>query len=64
MPGLVVRVPVEEGDAVAAGQKLVLLEAMKMETTVYAERPGVVAELLVQAGTQVEPSDLRFRFEG
>jgi pyruvate carboxylase len=64
MPGLVVRVPVEEGDAVAPGQKLVLLEAMKMETTVYADRAGVVAEVLVQAGTQVEAGDLLLRFEG
>src|SRR5262249_51567628 len=37
MPGLVVRVNVAAGDQVTAGQKLVTLEAMKMETTVYAE---------------------------
>jgi biotin carboxyl carrier protein len=40
------------------------LEAMKMETTVYAERAGVVAEVLVEAGTQVEAGDLLLRFEG
>jgi pyruvate carboxylase len=60
----VVRVPVEEGDAVAPGRKLVLLEAMKMETTVYTVRAGVVAAVLVQAGTQVEAADLLLRFEG
>jgi biotin carboxyl carrier protein len=37
---------------------------MKMETTVYAERPGTVAELPVQAGTQVEAGDLLLRYEG
>jgi multidrug resistance efflux pump len=33
-------------------------------TTVYAERPGVVAEVLVRPGTQVEAGDLLLRFEG
>jgi pyruvate carboxylase len=64
MPGLVVRVPVSAGEEVAAGQKLLMLEAMKMETTVYAERAGVLAEVLVQAGTQVETGDLLMRLEG
>jgi pyruvate carboxylase len=64
MPGLVVRVPVEAGEAVVAGQKLVTLEAMKMETTVYAERAGEIAEVLAQPGTQVEAGDLLLRFEG
>jgi pyruvate carboxylase len=63
MPGLVARVTVEPGDQVAAGQKLFALEAMKMETTVYAERPGTVAEVLVQAGTQVEAGDLLLRYD-
>jgi pyruvate carboxylase len=64
MPGLVVRVAVTPGEPVTAGQKLVMLEAMKMETTVYAERAGVVAEVVVQAGTQVEAGDLLVRMEG
>src|SRR5207249_3326902 len=50
MPGLVVRVMVRPDDAVVAGQKLMALEAMKMETTVYADRAGEVAEVLVQPG--------------
>ena len=45
MPGLVVAVAVEAGEEVAAGQKLLSLEAMKMETTLYAERGGKVAEV-------------------
>ncbi len=63
MPGSVVAVAVGVGEDVAAGQKLATLEAMKMETTIYAERPGKVAEVLVRAGTQVEGGDLLLRFE-
>jgi pyruvate carboxylase len=63
MPGLVVRVGVSPGEEVSAGQKLATLEAMKMETTVYAERPAKVAEVLVRPGTQVEGGDLLIRFE-
>ena len=40
MPGLVVSVAVTAGDTVKRGQKLLTLEAMKMETTLYAEHDG------------------------
>jgi pyruvate carboxylase len=63
MPGLVVTVTVAPGEEVAAGQKLFTLEAMKMETTVYAEKAGKVTEVLVKPGTQVEAGDLLLRFE-
>ena len=63
MPGLVARVAVEPGEHVTAGQKLFALEAMKMETTVYADRAGTVAEVPVTAGTQVEAGDLLLRYE-
>jgi pyruvate carboxylase len=63
MPGAVVTVAVSAGEEVAAGQKLLTLEAMKMETTLYAERPGKVAEVLVRPGAQVEGGDLLIRFE-
>ncbi|MDB5308990.1 MAG: pyruvate carboxylase [Gemmataceae bacterium] len=63
MPGSVVTVAVAVGEEVAAGQKLLSMEAMKMETTLYAERPGRVAEVLVRPGTQVEGGDLVVRFE-
>jgi pyruvate carboxylase len=63
MPGLVVRVNVSAGESVEAGQKLLSLEAMKMETTVYADKPGKIAEALVRPGTQVEAGDLLLRFE-
>jgi pyruvate carboxylase len=64
MPGLVVSVVVSEGEAVAKGQKLCTMEAMKMETTVYGEQAGHVAEVLAKPGTQVEAGDLLIRFEG
>jgi pyruvate carboxylase len=63
IPGLVVAVTVAPGEDVTAGQKLVTLEAMKMETTVYAEKAGTVAELFVKPGSQVEAGDLLLRFE-
>jgi pyruvate carboxylase len=63
MPGSIVGVSVAVGDEVTAGQKLLALEAMKMETTLYAERDGKVAEVLVRPGTQVEVGDLVIRFE-
>jgi pyruvate carboxylase len=63
MPGLVVRVMVQPGEMVEKGQKLFTLEAMKMEMTIYAERSGRVAEVLVQSGTQVAAGDLLLRYE-
>ena len=63
MPGAVVGVAVAPGEQVAAGQKLLTLEAMKMETTVYAERAGKIAEVLTRPGTQVEGGDLLIRYE-
>ncbi|GAA2158791.1 acetyl/propionyl/methylcrotonyl-CoA carboxylase subunit alpha [Actinomadura napierensis] len=54
MPGTVVRVETEAGAAVAEGQTLVVLEAMKMEHRIAAPAAGTVAELNVEAGRQVE----------
>lgn len=54
MPGSVVRVGVAVGDKVTRGQGLVWLEAMKMEHTISAPADGVVTELAVAAGQQVE----------
>jgi pyruvate carboxylase len=63
MPGAVVNVAVAAGERVAAGQKLATLEAMKMETTLYAEAAGTVAEVLIRPGTQVDGGDLLIRLE-
>ncbi|WP_427887203.1 acetyl/propionyl/methylcrotonyl-CoA carboxylase subunit alpha [Kribbella sp. GL6] len=54
MPGTVVRVGVQVGDVVTQGQPLVWLEAMKMEHLIAAPVDGVVGELKVTAGQQVE----------
>ena len=54
MPGLVKALFAEAGQAVAAGDKLAVLEAMKMEHTLVAPRDGVIAEVLAVAGAQVE----------
>lgn len=63
MPGIVVTVAVQSGDDVAKGQKLLTMEAMKMETTLYADRDGRIAEVLVRPGSQVENGDLVIRWE-
>ncbi|MGW1343895.1 acetyl/propionyl/methylcrotonyl-CoA carboxylase subunit alpha [Kribbella sp. NPDC002412] len=54
MPGTVIRVGVQVGDKVEQGQPLLWLEAMKMEHTIASPAGGVVSELRVEAGQQVE----------
>ena len=54
MPGKVLQVLVAVGDAVAAGQALVVLEAMKMETTLRAEIAGTVVAVDASPGSMVE----------
>lgn len=54
MPGLVVRVPVTEGQRVAAGAGLVVVEAMKMENELKATHAGVVQKIHVAPGAVVE----------
>ncbi|MEZ6109350.1 MAG: pyruvate carboxylase [Pirellulaceae bacterium] len=58
MPGMVVAVAVQEGDSVSPGQKLLSIEAMKMETTVNSDREARVAQVLVSGGSAVEAGDL------
>ncbi len=58
MPGMVIGVAVKVGETVSKGQKLLSLEAMKMETMINAERDGQITQLLVQSGSQVETGDL------
>ena len=54
MPGKVVSVQVEEGQAVTRGQPLLVVEAMKMEHTLKAPRDGTVVHLVARAGEMVE----------
>ncbi len=58
MPGLVAAVAVSEGQSVKAGQLLLTLEAMKMETAIIAPRDGVVTEIVASAGQTIEAKDL------
>lgn len=54
MPGLVVAVPVAEGEQVKKGQALVILESMKMQNELKSPRDGVVNRIRVKAGESVE----------
>jgi biotin carboxyl carrier protein len=57
MPGLVVRVLVAPGDAVAENQGLVLLEAMKMENEIRSPRDGIVQSISVEDGDTVDKDE-------
>lgn len=57
MPGKVVKVLVKAGDAVTAGQGVVVVEAMKMENELRAPRDGVIKEVLVKEGQPVEAQE-------
>jgi len=63
MPGRVIAVDVAAGDSVAKGQKLVTLEAMKMEHSLTAPFDGIVAELNAAAGGQVMEGTLLVRVD-
>ena len=57
MPGQVLRILVEVGQQISAGDALVILEAMKMEQTLRASADGVVEAVLVKQGDVVAPGD-------
>ena len=63
MPGKIIAVAVKQGEAVAKGQKLVTLEAMKMEHSLAAPFDGIVAELDASEGAQVSEGTLLVRIE-
>jgi biotin carboxyl carrier protein len=54
MPGRIVKLLVHRGDMVAAGQGIVVVEAMKMENELRAARPGQVTAVHVEEGATVE----------
>ncbi|WP_079212304.1 pyruvate carboxylase [Brucella pituitosa] len=58
MPGVVSTVAVSQGQNVKAGDVLLSIEAMKMETALRAERDGSIAEVLVRPGEQIDAKDL------
>jgi biotin carboxyl carrier protein len=61
MPGLVVAVLVEEGQAVQSGEGVVILESMKMENEIRAPRTGIVTEVAVVPGQRLQQEDLLLR---
>ncbi len=58
IPGLVVAIAVTVGQKIAKGDKLMMMEAMKMQTTIYAPVDGVIDKLHVQVGDTVESKDM------
>ncbi|MBO4773627.1 MAG: biotin/lipoyl-binding protein [Bacteroidales bacterium] len=58
LPGVVLDVFVKEGDAVKAGQKILLLEAMKMENNIESDKDGVVKSVRVKKGDSVQEGDI------
>jgi len=63
MPGMIVRINVNEGDVVKPGQGLVVMEAMKMENELRAPVGGAVRRVLVAPGTAVEKGTLLLEME-
>ncbi|MGV1793286.1 pyruvate carboxylase [Rhizobium sp. A37_96] len=58
MPGVISTVFISPGQAIKAGDVLVSIEAMKMETALHAEKDGTISEVLVRAGDQIDAKDL------
>ena len=63
MPGVVSSLAVQAGQKVEAGDVLLSIEAMKMETALHAEADGTVAEVLVKPGDQIDAKDLLIRLD-
>ncbi|MBT5820709.1 MAG: pyruvate carboxylase, partial [Rhodobacteraceae bacterium] len=63
MPGVVASVAATVGAKVAAGDLLLTIEAMKMETGIHAERDAVIKAVHVQAGAQIDAKDLLIELE-
>ena len=62
MPGLIVSIAVDRGEPVKAGQELLILEAMKMENVLRAERDGVIEEIRIAPGATVAADQVLIAF--
>jgi biotin carboxyl carrier protein len=58
MPGLIVAIPVTEGQEIKGGQAVVILESMKMQNELKSPRDGIVQRISVEAGQSVEQNKL------
>ena len=63
MPGVLISVNVEEGQAVKAGEALAVVEAMKMENILRAEKDATVTKVLVVQGDKLAVDDIILEFE-
>lgn len=63
MQGVVIRYKVKKGDKVAKGDAVAVLEAMKMEQNIFANRDGMVKEIYIKEGTTVTPGDVLISIE-
>jgi len=63
MPGLLVKLSVEEGQLVKAGEELAIIEAMKMENVLRASQDGVVAKVVTQLGDSLDVDQIILEFE-
>ena len=63
MPGIVVSIAVAQGETVAVGQVLLVIEAMKMENNIIADRAGVISEILVAEGQETQAGDPLVRID-
>ena len=62
MPGLLISVSVEEGQRVETGEEIAVIEAMKMENILRAEKDGRVKKVFLQEGATVEPDQIIVEF--
>lgn len=58
MPGLVVAVPIEEGQEIKKGQVLIILESMKMQNELKSPRDGIISSIKVKPGESVEQKQI------
>ncbi len=63
MPGLILEIAVEPGNEIAKGDKLLILEAMKMENVIKATGSGIVDKIKVEVGNSVDKGQVLITFE-
>jgi len=63
MQGVVIRYKVKKGDKVAVGDAVAVLEAMKMEQNIFANKSGTIKEIYIKEGTTVTPGDVLMSIE-
>lgn len=63
MPGLVIRILVEDGQAISKGDSLLVLEAMKMENIIKAPADGVIKQIRIKASDKVEKNEVMISLE-